>query len=112
MKRPSAGTRIQIFGDSSTARDYTYVEDIFDGILKASNKCQGFEIFNLGETWTTSLQELISLIESSLCKKAHVEYLPPRSGEMQVTCADLRKSRQLLGYDPRVPTEEVVWRFV
>ncbi|MEE9224839.1 MAG: NAD-dependent epimerase/dehydratase family protein [Bacteroidota bacterium] len=55
MKRPSAGTRIQIFGDSSTARDYTYVEDIFDGILKASNKCQGFEIFNLGESRTTSL---------------------------------------------------------
>ncbi|MFQ5797059.1 MAG: NAD-dependent epimerase/dehydratase family protein [Bacteroidota bacterium] len=108
----SEGERIQVFGDGSTARDYTYIDDILNGALKAIDNLRGFEIYNLGGSRRIQLRELIRLIGSSVGKKADVEHLPARAGEMPITEADLRKSREMLGYDPRVRIEEGLQRFV
>lgn len=111
-RRMSEGGEIQVYGDGSSARDYTYIDDILDGVLKAIEKVRGFEIFNLGESHKTSLRELIALLEASLGKKAAVAWLPPREGDMKVTFADVQKAEKLLGYKPRVSVEEGIRMFL
>ncbi|MEE9187328.1 MAG: NAD-dependent epimerase/dehydratase family protein, partial [Bacteroidota bacterium] len=111
-RRLSEAKRIKVFGDGSAARDFTYIDDILDGIQKAIDNVQGFEIYNLGVSRPTQLSQLINLLESSVGAKATIEYLPLRAGEMQITEANLRKSREKLGYEPHVPIEEGIRRFV
>ncbi len=105
------GERIPMFGDGSSRRDYTYIDDLIEGILGALDHLKGFEIYNLGESQTTSLKELIALIEKGLGKKANIERLDPQPGDVSITYADIRKAREKIGYRPKVKVEEGIQRF-
>lgn len=106
------GKPIELYGDGTSKRDYTYVTDIVDGVTNAVKKRFDFEIFNLGESKTVELRHLISLIEENLGKKAKVKRMPEQEGDVPATFADISKSKRLLGYDPKVGVEEGVKRFV
>ena len=106
------GEKIQIYGDGSSRRDYTYVDDLIDGIFAVIHHHKGFEIYNLGESQTTSLNELIRLIEEALGKKAIFEISEPQPGDVSVTYADVSKAEQRLGYRPKIKIEEGMKRFV
>jgi UDP-glucuronate 4-epimerase len=106
------GEKIPIYGDGSSRRDYTYIDDLVDGILAVIHHHKGFEIYNLGESQTTSLKELIRLIEEAFDKKANIEMLEPQPGDVSVTYADITKAKRMLKYQPRVKMEEGIKRFV
>ena len=106
------GYEIPVFGDGTTRRDYTFITDIVDGILKAVEKCDGYHIYNLGESKTTQLSQLIGLIEKALEKKAIIKRLPMQPGDVRVTYADIMKAREDLGYEPLVSIEEGIPEFV
>jgi len=106
------GKPIPVFGDGSTARDYTFVTDTLDGIMAATRTECGFEIFNLGESVAVPMSRLIELLEQSLGKKALIERLPLPAGDVPLTCADISKAERLLGYHPRVKIEEGIRRFI
>lgn len=107
------GKTIDQFGDGSTRRDYTFVDDIVDGVTKAlSHPVRGYDVFNLGESRTVELRELIGLLESNLGRKAVIRLKPEQPGDVPITYADISKARRLLGYTPVVPIEEGVTRFV
>ncbi len=106
------GEEIPVYGDGSSQRDYTYIDDLIDGMTAVLDHHQGFEIYNLGESRMTSLKELIRLIEESLGKKAKIQRLDPQKGDVSMTYADIQKAKQRLGYQPKVPIEEGIERFV
>jgi UDP-glucuronate 4-epimerase len=106
------GEKIPVYGDGSSRRDYTYIEDIIDGVIGAIRYHKGFEIYNLGESQTTSLKELIRLIEEAIAKKAKIERLRSQPGDVSATYADIRKSKRMLKYRPKVKMEEGIKRFV
>ena len=106
-----AGKPIPVYGDGSTARDYTYISDILQGILACTDKEFGYEIFNLGESDTVKLSRLIELIESALGKKANINRLPIQPGDVPLTCADITKAREKLGYAPRTKSRPA-YRFL
>jgi UDP-glucuronate 4-epimerase len=108
----SAGKPIPVFGDGSTARDYTYISDIVDGVVACTERKFGFEIFNLGESQTVRLSRLIELLEMALGKRAVIERLPAQAGDVPVTFADIRKARDQLGYAPKVKIEAGIPLFV
>ncbi|ALJ56770.1 UDP-glucose 4-epimerase [Candidatus Xiphinematobacter sp. Idaho Grape] len=104
---------IQKFGDGTTQRDYTYVDDVIQGILKALYyKGEVFEVFNLGKSSTTTLNELIVTIEEALGKKALIRPLSEQNGDMPYTCADVSKARRLLGYQPQISIPVGIKKFV
>ncbi|MGH9868349.1 MAG: GDP-mannose 4,6-dehydratase [Candidatus Polarisedimenticolia bacterium] len=105
------GKPLPRFGDGRTERDYTYIEDILDGLEKALDKVKGYGIYNLGESKRVSLAYLIQLLEENLGVRARVESLPEQPGDVKMTCADITRARRDLGYDPRVPIEEGIARF-
>jgi UDP-glucuronate 4-epimerase len=107
-----AGKPIPVFGDGSMARDYTYVTDTVDGIIAATQKEFGFQIFNLGESQTVTLGRLVELIEAALGKKAVIDRQPPQPGDVPVTFADITKARARLGYDPQVKIEAGIRQFI
>ena len=103
-KKILAGEPIDQFGDGTTRRDYTYIDDIMQGVMAALDyKGPMFDIFNLGESETIQLKELISAIEDALGRKAKINRLPEQRGDMPLTCADISKARKLLGYNPTTP---------
>ncbi|MCX8118866.1 MAG: GDP-mannose 4,6-dehydratase [Desulfobacterota bacterium] len=106
------GEEVPVYGDGSSKRDYTYIDDLIDGMMAVLERHRGFEIYNLGESRTTSLIELIRLIEENLGKKAKILSLPFQPGDVSITYADITKARQKLGYRPKVPIEEGIKRFV
>ncbi|MDQ6632960.1 MAG: GDP-mannose 4,6-dehydratase, partial [Verrucomicrobiota bacterium] len=108
----SAGKPIPVFGDGSTARDYTFVADILDGIVACTERKFGFEVFNLGESQTVKLSYLIELLEKSLDKKAVIDHQPVQPGDVPITFADISKAQKMLAYAPRVKIEEGIPRFV
>lgn len=108
-----AGKPIQQYGDGSTARDYTFIDDIINGVVAAANyEKNSFEIFNLGGSATTTLTELIKMIEASTGKSAIIEYLPDQPGDVPRTYADVTKSKALLGYEPMTPIAEGIKTYV
>ncbi len=116
-RRIWCGEPIQQFGDGSTRRDYTFIDDIIGGVLGAVDLVRNsdeslFDIFNLGESATTPLRELIRQIELALGKRAMIEQLPEQPGDVPHTCADISKARRVLGYDPQTPLEAGIPRFV
>jgi len=111
-RRIRDGNPITVFGDGRSRRDYTFVEDIIDGVVRSLDSPMGYEIFNLGESRTVSLSELIALLEENLGQKALIERLPDQPGDVPATYADVTKARRRLGYDPQVPIEEGVRRFI
>jgi len=106
------GEKIPIYGDGSSRRDYTYIDDLIEGILGVIRYHKGFEIYNLGESQITSLKELIRLIEEAFGKKANIEMLEPQPGDVSVTYADITKAKRLLKYQPKVKMKEGIKRFV
>ncbi len=107
------GRPILQFGDGSTRRDYTYVDDIIDGVV-ASLRYEGplCDVFNLGESQTTTLAELIVQIENAVGKKAIIERKPEQPGDVPVTFADITKARAVLGYNPQTKIAEGIPKFV
>lgn len=107
---------IPVFGDGSTRRDYTYIDDIIDGIIKSIDYIEKhqhiFEILNLGENHTISLQEMIATIERHLSKKAIKTHLPMQPGDVIQTYADIEKAKKLIGYHPQTEFEEGIKQFI
>ena len=98
FKLISQDTTIPLFGDGSTSRDYTYIDDILEGILKSMERLSGYQIINLGESQTIRLDRLIELIAQATRIKPNIERLPPQPGDVRRTYADISKANQLLGY--------------
>ena len=112
----SQGEKIPFYGDGSTMRDYTYIDDIIDGVMKSveyilSNK-DVYEIFNLGNNRTISLSQMVSTIEYTLGKKANKYILPEQSGDVKRTYADISKAQEILGYSPSMPFYKGIRNFV
>ena len=112
-RRIYAGQPIEQFGDGTTRRDYTYIDDVIQGTM-AALKYDGplFDIFNLGESDTIQLKDLIAAIENALGKKAKINRMPEQPGDMPLTCADISKARKLLGYNPTTRFGDGLPRFV
>jgi UDP-glucuronate 4-epimerase len=106
------GKKLSLFGDGSSRRDYTYIEDAVEGTLNALLRKHGYRIYNIGESQTTSLRELVHLIEDRVGKKAVTEYLPAQPGDVDRTYADIRKAREGLGYNPKTDVPTGLKRFV
>jgi UDP-glucuronate 4-epimerase len=105
------GREIAVYGDGSTRRDYTFVEDIVAGIRGAVTAEYGYEVFNLGNSETVSLAYLIDVLEGALGRKARRRHEPEQPGDVPITSADVTKAREMLGYCPRVAIEEGLSRF-
>jgi UDP-glucuronate 4-epimerase len=104
---------ITIYGDGSTARDYTYVDDIVNGVIAAIDyEAPGFEIINLGNHYSIPLKDLIQALESVIGRKATIEYLPEQPGDVPKTFADISKAEWLLNYRPRTELKEGLEKFV
>jgi len=110
-RRIHQGRKITLFGDGSSRRDYTYIEDAIEGTIAALGREHGYEIYNIGESQTTPLSQLVQWIEDQLGKKARVEYLPAQPGDVERTYADIRKASERLGYRPRTDIREGLARF-
>jgi UDP-glucuronate 4-epimerase len=106
IDRVSRGLELQQFGDGSSSRDYTYIGDIVDGILRAIDRPYPYEVFNLGKGSGTSLKEFISIVEKHVGKKAIIKLMPDQPGDVPYTCADVSKAQDLLGYKASVPFDE------
>lgn len=109
---------IPILGDGSFKRDFTYVDDIMDGVVKSidwvmeSKKSPYYDIFNLGESQTTSVLELVELLQVATGKKIKKEFLPPQLGDIPITYADITKSKKVLGYNPQTKIKEGIRKFI
>ncbi|MEP6947197.1 MAG: GDP-mannose 4,6-dehydratase [Acidobacteriota bacterium] len=107
------GRPIPVFGDGTTRRDYTYIDDIIQGVRASidydATLC---EIFNLGESQTIDLKELIALIEHSVGKKAIIDRQPMQPGDVPITFADISKAKELLGYHPTTKIADGIPKFV
>jgi UDP-glucuronate 4-epimerase len=109
----SDGKAIPVFGDGTTRRDYTYVDDIIAGVTAAIDYDKtAFEVINLGESRTVELRELILLLEKELVAHAVIDRQPPQLGDVPQTFADITKARNLLGYNPQIHIEEGIHRFI
>jgi len=107
------GSPIPVFGDGSSRRDYTYIDDIIRGVIAAMHYDRTpYEVINLGNSRTVSLMEMIATIEDALRKRAELLYEPEQPGDVPVTYADVSKAKDLLGYDPQVPFDAGIHNFV
>jgi UDP-glucuronate 4-epimerase len=106
IDRVYRGKPIQQFGDGTTSRDYTYIDDITEGVVLAIDKPLGCEVLNLGNGDPYLLKDFIGLVEKYTGKQAIIEVLPEQPGDVQRTCADISKARKLLGYNPKTSFEE------
>jgi UDP-glucuronate 4-epimerase len=102
---------IPVFGDGSMMRDFTYIDDIIDGTVAAIERCDGFHIYNLGESQPISVNDLIAEIEQALGKKAIKEHQPPQPGDVERTFADVTRATKDLGYQPSTPIRDGLARF-
>lgn len=106
------GKEIKMYGDGTSKRDYTYIDDVLDGITSALNDNFDFEIFNLGNSKTIELGRLINVIEDKVGKKAKVNQVPDQPGDVPITYADISKAKKELGYNPRTDLESGIEKFV
>jgi UDP-glucuronate 4-epimerase len=110
IDRVSRGLEIQQFGDGSSSRDYTYIDDIVDGVVRAIDRPYGYQIFNLGKGNGTSLKEFIDLVSKYTGNEAKVKVLPDQPGDVPYTCADVSRAEALLGYRSQVAFEDGIRR--
>lgn len=107
---------IPFYGDGTTSRDYTFVEDIVTGIVRSINYVNTdkkvFEIFNIGGDKTVSLMEMVETIEEVLGKKAKLNRLPMQPGDVNRTCADIAHSKKIIGYNPQTTFKEGIKKFI
>ncbi|HPG40371.1 MAG TPA: GDP-mannose 4,6-dehydratase [bacterium] len=106
------GKPIPVFGDGKSRRDYTFITDILQGIEAAINRCNGYHIYNLGESNTVELLYLIDLIQNGLGKKAIIDWKPDQPGDVPITFADISNARHDLDYHPQVAIEAGIDKFV
>jgi UDP-glucuronate 4-epimerase len=107
------GKPIDVYGDGTARRDFTYIEDIIQGVVASINhEGAPFDIFNLGESQPIELREVIAKIETALEKKATINTLPPVPGDMPATYADISKARRLLGYAPTTRIQSGLRKFI
>ncbi len=111
-RRIAEGKPIAIFGDGSSMRDYTYIDDIVAGVLAAIDSRLDFEIMNLGNSSPTPLLKLVSLLEGELGRKAVLTHEDKQPGDPEATCADVTKAKRLLGFEPGTPIERGIKEFV
>jgi UDP-glucuronate 4-epimerase len=112
IDRVSRGVEIQQFGDGSSSRDYTYIDDIVDGVVRALDRPHPYEVFNLGKGSGTSLKDFIDLVQKYVGCDAKIRILPDQPGDVPYTCADVSKAHRLLGYKSKVSFEEGIRRTV
>ncbi len=106
------GEPVPVFGDGGTMRDYTFVGDIVDGIVRAIDRCAGLRLYNLGHSTPVSLGEMIAALGEALGRPARLDYLPEQPGDVRITHADITLARAELGYDPKTPLADGLARFV
>ena len=110
------GKPITLYGDGKTYRDYTYVDDIVNGVLLCSKYLDEhndvYEILNLGSNHPVTLIEMVRTIEKAMGKKASIEYLPMQPGDVDATYADITKAKNLIGYKPSISFEEGIKNFL
>ncbi|MDM1554098.1 GDP-mannose 4,6-dehydratase [Chryseobacterium indologenes] len=112
----SEGVEIPFYGDGTTARDYTYIDDIIDGIIKSvlylENNSNIYEVINLGENQVVTLMEMVTAIEDALKMTAHKKILPMQPGDVTKTNADITKAKTLIGYKPDTDFQNGIKKFV
>ena len=112
----SENKEIPFYGDGSTSRDYTYIDDIIDGIMKSIHYLEKnnevYEIINLGENEVITLEEMLAAIEENLEKKAQKKLLPIQAGDVHKTNADITKAKTLIGYHPTTRFQNGIKKFV
>ena len=111
-ERIRRGDPIPVFGDGKSLRDFTYVDDLVDGLVRALDSGLGFEILNLGAGRTVTVLEVVELLERALGRPARIEWLPRQMGDVSRTWADIGAAGRMLGYAPRTSLEEGIARFV
>lgn len=107
-----AGSPVPVFGDGTMTRDFTFIEDIVDGVLRALDRCVGYHIYNLGNESPVSVAELVRALEDALGRRARIERLPNQPGDVERTFADVTLARSDLGYQPRTLLRDGLARFV
>lgn len=112
IDRVSRGEELQQFGDGSSSRDYTFIDDIVNGVVRAIDRPYPYQVFNLGKGSGTSLKEFISIVVKHVGKPANIKVMPDQPGDVPYTCADVSKARDLLGYAATVPFDEGIRRTV
>jgi UDP-glucuronate 4-epimerase len=110
-ERMLAGIPVPVFGDGQSIRDFTYVDDLIDGLVRALDRDLGFAILNLGNGRSVSVLEVIELLEESLKVSAQIEWLPAQTGDVSRTWSDTAAAREALGFEPKVSIEEGIGRF-
>jgi UDP-glucuronate 4-epimerase len=106
------GRQIEQYGSGDSARDYTYVDDIVQGILRAIDRCSAYHVWNLGGSRTTRLGELVRMIAGKLGVEPRIRQLPDQPGDVERTWADVRRAERELGWSPRVGIEEGLDRYL
>ena len=106
------GRSIPVFGDGSMMRDFTYIDDIVDGVLRAMHQCGGYHVYNLGESQPVGLSNLITALESALGRKAVIDRRSMQPGDVNRTYADVTLARNELGYQPSTDLATGLARFV
>ncbi|MBI5574798.1 MAG: GDP-mannose 4,6-dehydratase [Deltaproteobacteria bacterium] len=107
-----SGKEIEIYGDGTTRRDYTYIDDIVDGVLGALKAPAGYRVYNLGESATISLSDLVARLEEATGVRAKRKVLPLQPGDVPLTHADISRARAEIGYEPKTPVEAGLKKFV
>lgn len=106
------GQRLTMFGNGLTKRDYTYIDDIVEGILGVLVNPRPFEIYNIGNSSTVELRRLIEILEDGLGKKANIEILEEQPGDVPITFSDISKLNQHVGFKPKVSIEKGIESFL
>lgn len=106
------GEELPMFGDGSTSRDYTYIDDIVAGVIAAGEHCSGYKIYNLGNNQPVKLADLIKMISATLGKEAKIKQLPMPAGDVVQTWADISLAQKELGYSPETNLEAGLQKFV
>lgn len=106
------GENITIFGNETNKRDYTYVDDVVDGFMKAMYNLRGFEVYNIGCSNPVDLNHIVGIIKHKLNKDISLDHSPMQPGEAIITHADITKARNYLGYDPKIKIEEGIIRYI
>jgi UDP-glucuronate 4-epimerase len=110
-RRITDGAELPFFGDGTSRRDYTYVDDVVSGILAAAERTAGYGVYNLGGAATTSLAELVALLERALGKPARLQRLPDQPGDVPITFADTARAERELGWRNTTPIAQGIERF-
>ena len=112
VKAIDEGDTVTLFGDGNSARDYTYIDDIIDGLLRSVENVDGYQIYNLGNSTPTRLLDLVNMIGEALDKTPILSFLPMQPGDVSRTYADVQRARTDLGYVPRTAMEDGIRKYV